>query len=382
MIILETERLILRTWCDDDFDIMLSINQNPHVMEFFPELQGPEKTASLLHGMREQQEKRGYSWYAVVVKQIDTIIGAVGLNYTDFPCHFSPSVEIGWRLDSLYWGKGYATEAAKAVLKYAFETLNLPEIVSFTASANSRSIQVMKNIGLEHDNKDDFNHPYLEEDSPLKSHVLFRLSRERYNSKHHVYKTYDKISKWFDEHRCRDLIEKHYLNIISHSLKPESDILDLGCGMGEPIARYFVHRGHYITGVDGSHSQISLATKRYPEQKWIVADMRRLEINKKFDCILAWHSLFHLPQEDQVRMFTVFSQLAKPGAWLAFTSGEEKGECWGENGGQPLYHASLAESEYRQILSDNNFSVVECNLNDPSCGNSAIWLAKKSHNAH
>src|SRR5271155_14891 len=105
-----------------------------------------------------------------------------------------------------------------------------------------------------------------------------------------VYQIYDKIIEWFDEHRTKTLMEKEYLDLIANSIPAGVSILDLGCGTAEPIARYFIERGFKITGVDGSQKMIELCKKRFPGQNWLVADMQEVNINKKFDAIIAWHS--------------------------------------------------------------------------------------------
>ena len=107
----------------------------------------------------------------------DGKIGFTGLLIVDFKTHFTPATEIGWRLSSKHWGQGFAIEGAKAVLDYAFSELKIPEIVSFTAIGNTKSIRVMEKIGLHHKTDDDFDHPKLDDSSPLKKHVLYRLVR-------------------------------------------------------------------------------------------------------------------------------------------------------------------------------------------------------------
>src|SRR5262249_4012190 len=124
--------------------------------------------------------------WAVAVPGIADFIGFIGLNDVDkstFPTHFAPAVEIGWRLAFEYWGKGYATEGAQAVLKYGFETLNLDEIVSFTAIQNMLSRRIMAKIGMHHDPKDDFDNPKLPEGHHLRKHVLYRLNQTEWHEK-------------------------------------------------------------------------------------------------------------------------------------------------------------------------------------------------------
>ena len=177
---IETNRLILRTWNANDLQPMLAINQDPKVMEYFPSIQDLEMTKNFIDKVTAHFENHGYSLYATVRKDTNEFIGFIGLLITDFESHFTPATEIGWRLSSNHWGHGLATEGAKAVLDYAFRELNIPEIVSFTAAGNSKSIRVMQKIGLQHNERGDFDHPKLDDTSPLKRHVLYRLSHEKY----------------------------------------------------------------------------------------------------------------------------------------------------------------------------------------------------------
>ena len=172
--------MILRTWHDEDLQPMLAINQDPKVMEYFPSLQELEMTKNFIAKVNAHFENHGYSLYATVRKDTNEFIGFIGLLMADFESHFTPATEIGWRLSSKHWGKGFATEGAKAVLDYAFRELKIPEIVSFTTAGNAQSIRVMQKIGLQHNESDDFDHPKLDDESPLKRHVLYRLSREKY----------------------------------------------------------------------------------------------------------------------------------------------------------------------------------------------------------
>ncbi len=175
MISLETRRLVLRAWKKHDLDPMSVINQDPLVCKFFPKIGNRTETKTLISRFINHYEKYGFSAYAVELKSNSEFIGFVGLLVASFEAHFTPAVEIGWRLDSKCWGKGYATEAAKAVIDLAFITLKLEEVVSFTAENNIRSRRVMEKIGMQHNLCDDFDHPKLPKNSPLCRHVLYRL---------------------------------------------------------------------------------------------------------------------------------------------------------------------------------------------------------------
>lgn len=163
------------------------------------------------------------------------------------------------------------------------------------------------------------------------------------------------------------------------SLAPEgSAILDIGCGFGRPIAAYLIAQGRAVTGVDSSPTMIELGRRGFPEQDWRVADMRVLDLRRRFGGILAWDSFFHLTYDDQRRMFPVFAAHALPGAPLMFTSGPEHCEAIGNLHGEPLYHASLDPDEYRALLAANGFVVVDARMNDADCGSHCIWLARRA----
>lgn len=180
MNLLETERLILRTWEKADLEPMCAINQDTKVMEYFPSLQDRATTQKLIEKFNRCFEHHGYTFHATVRKDTGVFIGFIGLSFVDMEVAFAPSTEIGWRLASQHWGEGFATEGAKAVLHYAFTALHLPEVVAFTAKQNTRSQRAMEKIGLKHHPEENFEHPRLSDDSPLRRHVLYRLSQERY----------------------------------------------------------------------------------------------------------------------------------------------------------------------------------------------------------
>lgn len=192
-----------------------------------------------------------------------------------------------------------------------------------------------------------------------------------------VYEVYEKIVDWFDGARTKTLMEVEYLNLIVNAVPAGGSVLDLGCGTGEPIAQFFINKGFKVTGVDGSKKMIELCKKRFPSEQWLVSDMCDVNLPQQFDIILAWHSFFHLNQDNQREMFKIFASYIKPGGVLAFTSGEEEGEIWSDNGGQQLYHASLSTSEYESLLKANSFKILIHKIRDPQCGEATVWVAKK-----
>jgi RimJ/RimL family protein N-acetyltransferase len=174
---IETDRLILRKWEKNDLEPFSSLNSCKHVSEFLPKPLNKEESDALAKEIMARFEKHGFGLFAVEKKDTAEFIGFNGLNIPGFNAPFMPAIEIGWRLSYENWGKGLATEAARAIINYAFTQLNLYEIVSFTVPANRRSRSVMEKIGMTYNQQDDFNHPNLSDDDPLKRHVLYRLSK-------------------------------------------------------------------------------------------------------------------------------------------------------------------------------------------------------------
>lgn len=195
-------------------------------------------------------------------------------------------------------------------------------------------------------------------------------------NKDRVFETYDIIADWYDEHRSRDLFEKSYLDLAISKLKPKATVLDIGCGMGEPIARYFVDQGFQLTGIDGSEKLLSMAEQNLPSSKFILADMRQLDLNETFDCLIAWDSFFHLSQDDQHAMFPIFEKHINSDGILIFTAGPDAGEVWSDNGGEDLYHASLSVDEYKALLAKHHFEVITSKINDEECRGHSVWVAR------
>lgn len=176
---LQTERLVLRQWQDDDLWAFAEMNADPEVMEHLPSPLTAEQSAEMMGRQQSLLDAGRPALFAAEVWATSEFIGFVGLNVPYFDAPFTPCVEIGWRLVRSAWGQGYATEGANAVLKYAFVTLQLPEVVAFTAEGNTRSRAVMERLKMTHDPADDFAHPALPADDPLSRHVLYRKARPR-----------------------------------------------------------------------------------------------------------------------------------------------------------------------------------------------------------
>jgi ribosomal-protein-alanine N-acetyltransferase len=171
-----TARLVLRRWRVEDRGPFAALNADPEVMRFFPAVLSPAESAALAEAIEAHFDAHGFGLWAVEVPGVAAFAGYVGLNVPTFTAAFTPCVEIGWRLAAAHWGRGYATEAARAVRAHAW-TLGLDEIVSFTTVANARSRAVMARLGMRHDPADDFEHPRLPPGHPLRPHVLYRVRR-------------------------------------------------------------------------------------------------------------------------------------------------------------------------------------------------------------
>jgi RimJ/RimL family protein N-acetyltransferase len=168
--VIRTERLVLRQWRDEDKEPFAALNADPVVMEHFPSTMTREASDKFVEFNKATIRTRGWGLWAVDVE--GEFIGFVGLNEPGF----MPGVEIGWRLKREAWGHGYATEAGRAVLAYAFDDIGLDEVISFTSTTNLRSQQVMQRLGMTHDPADDFDHPNVD-DPRLRRHVLYRRAR-------------------------------------------------------------------------------------------------------------------------------------------------------------------------------------------------------------
>jgi len=174
---IETKRLILREWRESDLLPFAQINACGQVCKFLPKQLGREESDALAQCLQAHICKHGYGFFAVELEETGEFIGFTGLKHNDFDAPFTPAVEIGWRLSSSHWGKGYAPEAAKAVLKYGFNEAGLDEIVSFTVPDNMKSRRVMEKVGMERDMDGDFMHPSLPDGHPLQRHVLYRIRK-------------------------------------------------------------------------------------------------------------------------------------------------------------------------------------------------------------
>ena len=183
---------------------------------------------------------------------------------------------------------------------------------------------------------------------------------------------YEKHAEGWDKHRPRLLREKPWLNKFIQSLPPSAAVLDVGCGAGEPISRYLVEQSCSVTGIDSSQAMIGTCRSRFPDEAWIVMDMRELALDKEFDGIIAWDSFFHLKPDEQRNTLHRFIQHLRPGGVLLLTVGHEAGEVLGTVEGEAVYHSSLSPEEYKHILGSAGCQNVEMVLKDESCDRTVL----------
>ncbi|MDR3399761.1 MAG: GNAT family N-acetyltransferase [Pandoraea sp.] len=175
---LTTERTILRQWRTEDLPLFAALNADRDVMRHFPTTLDRAQSDAVAHRLAQHIETHGFGPWALEIPGVTPFAGFVGLMRVGFDAPFAPAVEIGWRLAQAWWSKGYATEAAHAAVQFAFGTLGLDGLVSFTVPANVRSRSVMQRIGMHHCPEEDFMHPLIPFGHRLRRHVLYRLGAQ------------------------------------------------------------------------------------------------------------------------------------------------------------------------------------------------------------
>jgi ribosomal-protein-alanine N-acetyltransferase len=178
---LSSSRLRLRPWSDADRDAFAALNADARVMEFFPSPLNRAKSDAMVDAIMRHFGEHGFGFWAIEVPRVAPFIGFTGLAAIRHPASGAPCVEVGWRLACAHWGQGYATEAARLAVEHGFGPLGLPEIIAYTAVTNRRSRAVMARLGMRYDTADDFDHPAIPMEHPLRRHVLYRLGREFYS---------------------------------------------------------------------------------------------------------------------------------------------------------------------------------------------------------
>ena len=178
---LETRRLVLRQWREEDMKTFSMINADPMVMEYYPGILDSKQSNDLAYKIKGRIEENGWGFWAVELKNSNAFIGFVGLNKPSYELPVTPCVEIGWRLSQKHWGQGYATEAAQKCLEVAFCQLNFSEVYSFTPVQNKRSEAVMLRLNMLNMQKN-FAHPIIPKGSSLREHVLYKITQQAWKN--------------------------------------------------------------------------------------------------------------------------------------------------------------------------------------------------------
>ncbi|MEP4198629.1 MAG: class I SAM-dependent methyltransferase [Aliishimia sp.] len=187
---------------------------------------------------------------------------------------------------------------------------------------------------------------------------------------------YETQAKTFDEQRSRALFEARWLARFSACLPHGGHVLDLGCGAGEPIARWFIAEGFSVTGVDYSEPMLEIARSRWPNGDWRQGDMRELDLGEIFDGIVCWNSFFHLTQDEQRAFMPRLRKHLKPGGSVLLTVGPKDGEASGTVGGEQVYHASLSPAEYATVLQEQGLRLTGFLAEDPETQKHSVLMAR------
>ncbi|SMC94116.1 class I SAM-dependent methyltransferase [Primorskyibacter flagellatus] len=181
----------------------------------------------------------------------------------------------------------------------------------------------------------------------------------------------------YDAERSRALFEARWLARFTACLPVGGRVMDLGCGAGEPIARWFIAEGFRVTGVDFAESMLEIARTRWPQGDWRTGDMRTLDLGETFDGIVAWNSFFHLTVEEQRDVIHRMARHLRVGGSLLFTVGPDQGETSGSVAGKSIYHASLSPAEYATLLQQQGLRLTGFLAEDPECNSHSVMMARK-----
>ncbi|MCJ8308452.1 MAG: class I SAM-dependent methyltransferase [Hyphomicrobiales bacterium] len=204
------------------------------------------------------------------------------------------------------------------------------------------------------------------------------VGRKRLDAIHaDTQRVYDTHGAQFERDRNRSLFEKPWLDRFCAGFPKSARVLDLGCGGGGVIATYLIDQGFQLTGVDFAPSMIELARQRHPDHTWLVQDMSQLDLDGPFEGVISWNGFFHLTPDEQRRALPKMARLVSPTGRLLLTVGHEASEVTGTVAGESVYHASLAEAEYRALLAQEGFKKVTFRPQDPTCHLHSILMASR-----
>ncbi len=203
---------------------------------------------------------------------------------------------------------------------------------------------------------------------------MARLSRS-------VRATYERQAEAWDRARNRSLFERAWLERAVADVPPGGSVLDLGCGGGEPIASWLIAQGYDVTGVDFAAPMLRIAKRRFPDARWVLADMTTLSLGCSFDAVIGWGSFFHLTQQAQRAALPRIADHVAEGGRLLLTVGPADGEITGTVAGETVYHSSLAPDEYKAILETAGMQCEDFVPEDPECTGHTLLLARRKASA-
>lgn len=179
----------------------------------------------------------------------------------------------------------------------------------------------------------------------------------------------------WDSQRGRQLFERGWLQRVLAATSENDTVIDVGCGAGEPIARYFIENRRKVCGVDFARPMLDIAASRFPQERWIESDMRALDLGERFAALVAWDSFFHLTADEQRSSIPRLCRHVRTGGPLLVTVGPRAGEAMGTVGGEAVYHASLSIEEYTTLFQAERFEVLDFKPSDPDCAGHSVLLA-------
>lgn len=188
---------------------------------------------------------------------------------------------------------------------------------------------------------------------------------------------YERNAAEFDAERDKSGIEALWLDRFAAQLPEGGTVLDAGCGTGDPVSRYFIERGHGLTGIDYAGPMIEIARSRFRDASWRVEDMTRLDMGVRFDGVLSWNAFYHLSPSRQRIALERFAAHLKPGGPLMLTVGPRAGEAVGYVAGEPVYHASFNKASYAEKLDALGIELLDYCIDDPEAGGSSVLFARR-----
>lgn len=365
-IFIETKRLILKTYTLSDLQDWILLRQDPIVMKYIGNVKTKEEIESFFFEIvAPYHAKHEIGFCSVFEKKSGLLIGQAGLFHVGYD-DTQTDIEVAYRLFEKFWGKGYATELASALIEWGFAHLSVNKFIGFAWKGNVASSQVLKKIGMHYVEKQ-INDTHNEI-------LCYEIERNTYYSGQG--KRYDLIATGFADMRDAFYTEQKYLDEMIKHIPQKAHILDVGCGSGFPIAAYLIEQGFEVTGIDGSQKLLEIAKEKCPKMKRILGDVRTVQLDETFDAIVEWWCLFHVPKYDHEKMIHRFSQWLKADGIVEFTTGDSEYEnASSDMLNQELHFYSLDPKVYEQYLKKYGFKIL---LKESDQETHMVWIAKKT----